>query len=526
MLAWLSGFWLTQGYLPHGICLAWQPWLIWLELMSDALIAISYYSIPAALAYFAIQRRDLPFRSVFVLFILFILACGTTHALGAVTLWNPIYRVDAFIKALTALVSVPTAVTLWLLLPAALAMPSHEQLAALNRSLSHEIEERRRVEQAVRDMNVELDQRVQARTALLQSILDTVPDAMVVVDATGSIESFSAAAEQLFGFPANEARGRDIALLIPELQSATLDAQLERYRVRNGNRAHPATRAAIGRRKDESTFRMELSVGAVRHGEQRLFTCFVRDLTEREEAERRVQELQAELAHVSRLTEMGQLASGIAHELNQPLSATVNYLGATRRLLERGDAAALQAVTEAIDRAAAQVRRASEIIQRLRGFVRKSEPERRPEDVVGLVEEASSLALIGARERSVPVGFRTALALPRVLVDRVQIQQVMVNLLRNAVEAMEASPRREITIEVAPASDGLVAVGVADTGHGIAQHIAQRLFQPFNTTKVHGMGVGLSLCRSIIEAHGGRLWAEPNPDGGTIFRFTVPAAAG
>ncbi|HUB44808.1 MAG TPA: ATP-binding protein [Acetobacteraceae bacterium] len=524
MLAWLSGIWLTQGYLPHGLCLAWQPWLIWLELTSDALIALSYYSIPAALAYFAIRRRDLPFRGVFVLFILFILACGTTHALGAATLWDPIYRLDGFVKLLTALVSVPTAVTLWLLLPAALAMPSHEQLAALNRSLSHEIEERRRAEQAMRDLNVELDQRVQTRTALLQSILDTVPDALVVVDARGAIESFSAAAEQLFGFTANEVQGRGIALLIPELQSADLDDPLEQYRVRNEGRAQPAARTATGKRKDETTFPMELSVGAVRHGEQRLFTCFVQDLTERQEAEHRVQELQAELAHVSRLTEMGQLASGIAHELNQPLSATTNYLGAAKRLLERGDAAALNAVKEAIDRASAQVLRAGEIIQRLRGFVKRSEPERRPEEVVGLLEEASSLALVGARERSVPVDFRTAPALPPVLVDRVQIQQVIVNLLRNAVEAMEASPRREITIDVAPASDGLVAIGVADTGHGIAQNIAQRLFQPFNTTKAHGMGVGLSLCRSIVEAHGGRLWAEPNPAGGTIFRFTVPVS--
>ncbi|HUN40832.1 MAG TPA: ATP-binding protein [Acetobacteraceae bacterium] len=525
MLAWLSGLWLTQGYLPHGICLAWQPWLIWLELMSNALIAISYYSIPAALAYFAIQRRDLPFRSVFVLFILFILACGTTHAVSAITLWDPIYRLDASVEALTALVSVPTAITLWLLLPAALAMPSHAQLAALNRSLSHEIEERRRIEQSVRDMNVVLDQRVQARTALLQSILDTVPDAMVVVDAQGLIESFSAAAEQLFGFTAEDMRGCSIALLIPQLGSASLDAQFDEFLVRNGNSTQSNARAAMGKRKDASTFPMELLVGAVRHGEQHLFTCFVRDLTERQEAERRMQELQAELAHVSRLTEMGQLASGIAHELNQPLSATANYLSATRRLLERGDASALHAVKEAIDRATAQVQRTGDIIQRLRGFVKKSEPERKPEDVVGLVEEASSLALIGGRDRGVAVDLRPAPALPPVLVDRVQIQQVVVNILRNAVEAMEAGPRREITIDVTPASDGLVEIGVADTGHGIAQNIAQRLFQPFNTSKAHGMGVGLSLCRSIIEAHGGRLWAEPNPDGGTIFRFTVPVAA-
>lgn len=525
MQAWLSGIWLTQGYLPHGLCLAWQPWLVSLEFMSDALIAISYYSIPAALAYFAFRRRDLPFPGVFVLFILFILACGTTHALGAITLWDPVYRLDGVVKALTAVVSVPTAIALWLLLPAALALPSHEQLAAINRTLSHEIEERRRIEQEVREMNVVLDQRVQARTALLQSILDTVPDAMVVVDARGAIDSFSVAAERLFGFVAEEVHGRDISLLLPGLQSAGPDGSLAQFRTCDKNRAQSVAPAALGQRKDGGSFPLELSVGAVQHGTQQLFTCFVRDLTERKEAEHRVQELQAELAHGSRLTEMGQLASGLAHELNQPLSATMNYLAAARRLLERGDAAALQAVKGALERATGQVQRTGEIIQRLRGFVKKSEPERKPEDVVGLLEEASTLALIGTREGSVAVGYRTAPGLPSVLVDKVQIQQVMVNILRNAVEAMAASPRREITIEAAPAADGLVTIGVSDTGQGIAQDIAQRLFQPFTTTKPQGMGVGLSLCRSIIEAHGGRLWAEPNPDGGTIFRFTVPAAA-
>jgi two-component system, LuxR family, sensor kinase FixL len=168
-----------------------------------------------------------------------------------------------------------------------------------------------------------------------------------------------------------------------------------------------------------------------------------------------------------------------------------------------------------------QVRRAGEIIRRLREFVKKSEPERREANILALIEEASGLALIGAREQGIAVRFRTALQLPPAYVDKVQVQQVLVNLIRNAVEAMQASERRDITIETT-LDDGLICIGIIDTGPGIAPEIMDRLFQPFVTTKPQGMGVGLSLCRAIIEAHGGRLWAEPNPDGGAIFRFTVP----
>ena len=222
---------------------------------------------------------------------------------------------------------------------------------------------------------------------------------------------------------------------------------------------------------------------------------------------------------------MGQMASGLAHELNQPLSAAGNYLGAVHRLLERADPAALQNARLATERALEQVHRTGAIINRLREFVRKSTPERKAENVVTLLQEASALALMATSQRGVQLRYSGTDDPPPVLVDKVQIQQVMVNILRNAVEAMEATPRREIMIDVNATSDGQVAIAIADTGHGIAQHIAHRLFQPFVSTKAHGMGVGLSLCRSIVELHGGRLWAEPNPEGGTTFRFTVPAAA-
>jgi two-component system sensor kinase FixL len=525
MAAWLSGVLASDDYLPHGLCLLWQPGLIWLHVVSDGLIAASYYSIPAALGYFAVKRRDLPFQSIFLLFILFIIACGTTHLLGAVTLWEPVYRLDGLVKATTALASVPTAFALWYLMPRALALPTQAQLESANRRLSHEIEERRRAEREIREMNVLLDERVHARTSQLQSILDTVPDAMVVIDERGIIESFSAAAERLFGYTADEVTGRNVSMLMPSPHRTEHDGYLRRYLRTGERRIIGVGRVVAGQKKDGSTFPMELSVGEARNGAHRLFTGFLRDLRERQQSERRLQELRTELMHVSRLSEMGQMAAGFAHELNQPLAAASNYLTTIRRLIERGDAASLQRATEASAKAIAQVARAGEIIRGLREFVKKVEPDRRLENVLSMIEEASGLALVGTAELGIHVRYRTALDLPPVLVNKVQIQQVIVNIVRNAIEAMHRSERREIGIEAAHGADGDVVIAIVDTGPGIAPDVAGRLFEPFVTTKADGMGVGLSLCRTIIEAHGGRLWVDANPEGGSAFRFTVPAAA-
>jgi len=526
MAEWLSGILATSAYLPHGICLAWEPGLVRLQVLSDIVIAISYYSIPAALTYFALERRDLPFQGVFILFVIFILACGTTHALAAVLLWDPVYRLDGLVKALTAAVSMPTAIALWLLLPKALALPSHAQLEAVNRSLSHEIEERRRIEQEVRQLNALLDERVQIRTAQLQSILDTVPDAMIVFDGQGHIESFSATAERMFGYPADEVHGRNLSMLIPSLRRDEPAGSMQRSQADGERHAIGIGRVLTGCRRDTSAFAMELSVGEVHLVDQHLFIGFVRDITDRQESERRQQDLLAQVAHSSRLTEMGQMASALAHELNQPLTASGNYLSAFRRLVERGDAVSLERARAAADSAGIQIQRAGEIIRRLRDFVRKSAPQQRAENIVVLVKEAAELMRFSAQEHGVQIDLDTPSEVPSVLADKVQIQQVVVNILRNAIEAMQESPIREITVRVASPTNGQVTVGVTDTGPGIAQQIAERLFQPFTTSKAQGMGVGLSLCRWIIEAHGGRLWAEPNPCGGTAFQFSLPVATG
>ena len=360
------------------------------------------------------------------------------------------------------------------------------------------------------------------REAHLRSILDTVPDGMIVTDDHGIMQSLSVAAERMFGYTADEVRGRNLSMLMPSPYREAHDSYIARYLATGERRIIGVGRVVTGQRKDGSIFPIELAVGEVRGEGHRLFTGFVRDLTERQRTLKRLQELQSELSHVSRLTEMGQMASSLVHEINQPLTATTNYLQAARRLLVRGDRGSLERTADVIENALAQVTRTTQIIQRLRDFVRKSESEPRAEDVGKIIEEASALALIGAKERDVNVQLRCDPRLPEVSVDKIQIQQVVVNLARNAIEAMEGSGRRELTVSADLIEDGMVQVSVADTGPGIAPEIADRLFQPFVTTKAQGMGVGLSICRSIVEAHGGELRVEPNPGGGTIFRFSVP----
>ena len=378
--------------------------------------------------------------------------------------------------------------------------------------------------QRARDRAAQINRTLAAQEAHLQSILDTVPDAMIVIDAGGLIRSFSAAAERLFGWSADEAVGRNVALLMPSPHREAHDGYLERYYRTGERRIIGVGRVVSGERRDGSTFPMELSVGELSTGEGRFFTGFVRDLSERQRTETRLQELQNELVHVSRLTALGEMASALAHELNQPLTAIANYLRGSVRLL-RADPVPQERVREALDRAGEQALRAGEIIRRLRDFVSRGETEHRVEHVARLVEEAAALALVGAREHGVRTRFHLDPAADAVLADRVQVQQVLINLIRNAVDAMEACARRELTVTVEPWAEEMVRISVADTGPGVDPEVAAQLFQPFVTTKRTGMGVGLSISRTIVEAHGGRIGFDPGPDGGTVFHFTLPSAS-
>jgi two-component system sensor kinase FixL len=364
-----------------------------------------------------------------------------------------------------------------------------------------------------------------SRAAHLRSILDTVPDAMIVIDERGVMTSFSSAAERLFGYTAAEAIGNNVKMLMPTSYREAHDGYLGRYLATGERRIIGIGRVVTGERKDGSTFPMELSVGEMRSSDQRFFTGFVRDLSERQGTEARLQELQSELVHISRLTALGEMASTLAHELNQPLSAIANYLKGTRRLLESASDDRSATMREALDKAADQALRAGQIIRRLRDFVSRGESEQRVEGLAKLVEEASALALVGAKEHGIRVRYEFDPKADLVLADRVQIQQVLLNLLRNAIDAMTDTNRRELTVTTKALPDATVEVAIADTGPGIAEEIAGQLFQPFITTKRHGMGVGLSISRTIVDAHGGSIRAEPNPGGGTVFRFTLRAVS-
>ena len=363
------------------------------------------------------------------------------------------------------------------------------------------------------------------REAHLRSILETVPDAMIVIDEAGLMRDFSKTAERLFGWQAQEAFGQNVSMLMPSPHREAHDGYLNRYYATGEKRIIGLGRVVVGQRRDGSTFPMELAVGEMRIDDQRYFTGFVRDLTERQQTEARMQELQSELVHVSRLTALGEMASALAHEINQPLSAIVNYLRGSIRLL-RGENVPLDKVSDAVERASAEALRAGEIIRRLREFVSRGDTERRAESLSKLIEEASALALVGAKQHGVRVSMTFDALADQVFVDKVQIQQVVLNLIRNAIDAMENSPTKTLQLSVQRQEGGQALVAVSDTGAGIGAEALERLFQPFFTTKATGMGVGLSISRTIIEAHGGHLRGSKRDSGGALFEFTLPIADG
>jgi two-component system sensor kinase FixL len=361
----------------------------------------------------------------------------------------------------------------------------------------------------------------------LRSILATVPDAMVVIDELGHILSFSAAAEKMFGYAEREIVGENISVLMPSPDRERHDQYLANYRRTGKRKMIGIGRVTTARHRDGNTFPIELSVGEARLDGRPIYTGFIHDITHRQQTEMRLQDLQAELAHVGRVSEMASLASSLAHEMNQPLTAIANYCEAARDMMggEISEGTA-QLIREAMDEAAREAIRAGQIVVRLRQFMSHGDMERRPEFLPRLITEANALALVGSREHGIEVRLQLDPEADEVFVDRVQIQQVLVNLIRNAIDAMIDSPTRILAIRAEARPADFVTLSIEDTGSGIGEGMADQLFQPFVTSKPAGMGIGLSICRTIIEAHGGRIWFEARTGGGTIFRFTVPTVGG
>jgi two-component system sensor kinase FixL len=364
----------------------------------------------------------------------------------------------------------------------------------------------------------------QKTDTLFTTLIATAVDGIIVIDGDATVQIYNAACERLFGYPADEVVGRNVKMLMPSPYSEGHDEYVAHYRNTGEKRIIGIGREVVGRRKDGSTFPMYLSVGEGKLDGKTIFVGIIHDLTLRLASARRMQELQSELLHVSRLSAMGQMTAALAHELNQPLTAIMNYITAARRTLGPGEGAQIARAAELIDKAASQTTRAGQIIRRLRDFVEKRDADRTSQSLNPVVEEAIALGFAGAADANVKVRTDLDPMLPCVMIDKIQIQQVLLNLIRNGIEAMKSSAKREMTIKTARIDGHAIEFAIADTGPGLAPEVARRLFQPFVTTKDKGMGIGLSICQSIIEAHDGRIWATPNHGGGVTFHVQLPSA--
>jgi len=358
---------------------------------------------------------------------------------------------------------------------------------------------------------------------LFDALVAFAVDGIMAIDEKGTVRVYNKACERLFGYEADEVLGRNVKMLMPQPYHDEHDNYLSHYVATGEKHIIGIGREVEGRRKDGTTFPMNLSVGEGFVRGERTFLGIITDLSERLVRDRRIQELQSEMLRVSRLTDMGQVAAGLAHELNQPLTAILNYTNACLDVAdERGDSE----MKSILGKVAEQATRAGNIIRRLRSFIEKRGPNRSPEDIAHTIDEAIRLGQINAEERGIRMRIVIEHGLPAVMIDRVQIQQVVINLIKNAAEAMEHWTPRELVVEVGRAAPDLLQISVADSGPGISEEVRDKLFKPFVSDKVHGMGMGLSICRGIVEAHGGRLWLEANPARGSIFRFTIPMDVG
>ncbi|HWA30158.1 MAG TPA: PAS domain S-box protein [Rhizomicrobium sp.] len=364
------------------------------------------------------------------------------------------------------------------------------------------------------------EERRQEADRHLAQIVESSDDVIVSKTLDGIVTTWNPAAERIFGYAAAEMIGQPLARIIPQNRLSEEDDILRR--IRAGESIHHYE--TVRRRKDGQEITVSLSVSPVRDANGGIVGAskIARDVTEQRRAEAQTLKLESELAHVARVSAVGQLSSALAHELNQPLTAIMNYVSAAKlRWKPSGDPKDDRGL-QLLDRAVEQAERAGAIIQRLRSFLEKREPQRATENINDLLQEAVALGFVGSHDDGMKFTLDLAHDLPAADVDRIQIEQVIVNLVRNAAEAMKSSPTRELSIASYAAGPKMVEIAVADTGPGMPDDIAAQLFEPFVTTKEKGMGVGLSICRTIVEAHGGRIWMTPNPAGGTIFRIQLP----
>jgi two-component system sensor kinase FixL len=349
----------------------------------------------------------------------------------------------------------------------------------------------------------------------LNAILDSALEAIVTIGRDGRIVSVNPAACEVFGYARADLLGSPVDVLMPNPSRSGHAQYLSGYNRNRESRVVGRRREVEARRADGSAFPLEIAVTEAQDNGGIIFVGFMRDLSPIQDEKRRVNALRDELAHVSRINDMGEVVASLAHEVGQPIAAILNFAAAYRRAPAGPDAEG-----EIIARIEAQARRAGAILKGLRGFIEKRPETRETADLTELIEEALRLSPPRSRARVLFArehGFLTR-------VDRIQIEQVIVNLLQNADEASRHALSPQIRIALARPSPDRVCVSVADNGQGVDAEAQDQLFSAFYSTKRFGMGVGLSICKSIVEAHGGDIRFRPNEPQGAVFEFTLPAA--
>ncbi len=357
------------------------------------------------------------------------------------------------------------------------------------------------------------------------AILETAVEGIVTIDLDGIVRLFNPAAEVMFGYDAREVIGQNVNMLMPEPHDDQHNRFLSHYLDTGKKRIIGIGREVMGKRKDGQIFPLDLSVSEVNVDGKRSFAGVLRDITERKEMETALRQHAEHLAHYDRVDMMGEFAAGIAHEINQPLTAIATYAQACRRLIE-SDQDDKQEVSEALETISQQAERAGEVIRRLRNMVKRTDSQRKPHDINKLIGDAFRLAKLDTRTSGLDMRLDLQDDLPQVEIDAIQIQQVILNLIRNAVDALSDHPAGEqcVIVKTELGDDEKIVIIVTDNGVGIPPDIQHDLFNPFFTTKEKGMGIGLSISQSIVTAHGGKLWFESEPDKGSSFYVSLPCA--
>ena len=356
----------------------------------------------------------------------------------------------------------------------------------------------------------------------LRRVIDSALDGMIVIDASGTVLLYNAACERLFGYAAEEVLGNNVKVLMTRSDRKHHDTYIQNYLRSGMARVIGIGRDVTGRRKDGSTVPIRLSVGELRDDDDTpLFIGTLHDLTEALRARERIEELQSELMQVARASAVGEMGSTLAHELTQPLSAVTGFVEASAALIDQSDAEVPARVREYMDQAVAQALRAGAVVRLLREFTSRGDTERSVEDINGAVEEICKLTTLGTAGDGIDLDLNLAADLPPVLIDHVQIQQVVLNLVRNSIDALRDCETRTISVATLPKGD-MVEVVVSDNGPGLPEEVRARVFEPFVSTKPDGIGIGLSICRTIVEAHGGKIAVDTGTKCGAGFRFSVP----